>query len=79
MTNTMHPLTAKQTIINLATDLTETADLAAFLATARQGATLSARNIGDAVDTLGQAEAVALLRKEIKAWSKRRARWAKVA
>jgi len=79
MTNTMHPLTAKQIIINLASDLTESTDLVAFLATCRAGNNLSARNVGDAVDTLGLAGAVDLLRSEIKAWSKRRARWAKTA
>jgi hypothetical protein len=79
MTNTMHPLTAKQTILSLAADLAETTDLTAFLAAARQGATLSARNVGDAINVLGQVEATALLRSEIRAWSKRRARWAKTA
>jgi hypothetical protein len=79
MRNTMHPLTAKQTIINLAADLTETTDVVSVLSALRRGSTLAARNVGDAVDLLGQAAAVELLRSEIKAWSKRRARWAKTA
>jgi hypothetical protein len=79
MKNAMHTVTAKQIIINLASDLTESTDLVAFLATCRAGNNLSARNVGDAIDLLGQAVAVELLRSEVKAWSKRRARWAKAA
>jgi hypothetical protein len=79
MKNTMHTLTAKQIITSLAADATESTDLVALLTTYRSGNNFSARNVGDAIDLLGQAAAVDLLRSEIKAWSKRRARWAKAA
>jgi hypothetical protein len=72
MTNTMHPLTAKQTIINLAADAT---DARATLETAAK----ADRLVAEAVQVIGFAAALGLLTSEIKSWSKRRARWAKAA
>lgn len=69
------PLTAaiaKSIVVELAVDAT---DATVALATARKaGGRLSA-----AVDMVGADESLALLRSEIAAWSKRRARWAKAA
>jgi len=72
MKNTMHPLTAKQTITGLAVDAT---DARATLETAAKG---DAR-VAEAITVIGFAAALGILTAEIKAWSKRRARWAKTA